>query len=51
MKPLGLSSNGLSKALGIPQNRVSEIVRGRRGMGRKGTLGSTDSGCNVHDTR
>ena len=32
MKPYGLSANGLSKALGIPQNRVSEIVRGRRGI-------------------
>ncbi len=32
MKPFGLSANGLSKALGIPQNRVSEIVRGRRGI-------------------
>lgn len=32
MEPYGLSANGLSKALGIPQNRVSEIVRGRRGI-------------------
>ena len=32
MKPFGLSANGLSKALAIPQNRVSEIVRGRRGI-------------------
>ena len=32
MKPFGLSANGLSKALGIPQNRVSDIVRGRRGI-------------------
>ena len=32
IKPFGLSANGLSKALGIPQNRVSDIVRGRRGI-------------------
>ena len=32
MKPFGLSANGLSKALGIPQNRVSDTVRGRRGI-------------------
>ncbi len=32
MKPFGLSANGLSKALGIPQNRISDIVRGRRGI-------------------
>ena len=32
MKPFGLSANGLSKVLGIPQNRVSDIVRGRRGI-------------------
>ena len=32
MKPFGLSTNGLSKVLGIPQNRVSDIVRGRRGI-------------------
>lgn len=32
MKPYELSANGLSKALGIPQNRISDIVRGRRGI-------------------
>ena len=32
MKPLGLSANMLSNALGIPQNRISEIVRGRRSI-------------------
>ena len=31
MKPFGLSQNALAKALGIPQNRISEIVSGRRG--------------------
>jgi addiction module HigA family antidote len=30
MKPLGLSANGLGRALGIPGNRISDIVRGRR---------------------
>ena len=32
MEPYDLSANGLSKALGIPQNRISDIVRGRRGI-------------------
>jgi addiction module HigA family antidote len=32
MEPYKLSANGLAKALGIPQNRISDIVRGRRGI-------------------
>ncbi len=32
MEPYRLSANGLAKRLGIPQNRVSDIVRGRRGI-------------------
>ncbi len=32
MAPHGLSANGLARRLGIPQNRVSDIVRGRRGI-------------------
>lgn len=32
MKPYKLSANGLAKALGIPQNRISDIVRGQRGV-------------------
>ena len=32
MKPFKLSANGLSEALGVPQNRISDIVRGRRGI-------------------
>ncbi len=32
MEPYELSANGLSKALGIPQNRINDIVRGRRGI-------------------
>ncbi len=31
MEPLDLSANGLAEALGVPQNRISDIVRGRRG--------------------
>lgn len=30
MEPLGLSANGLAEALGVPQNRISEIARERR---------------------
>jgi len=32
MRPAGISSNSLAAALRIPQNRVSEIVRGRRSI-------------------
>ena len=32
MEPYKLSANGLAKLLGIPQNRISDIVRGRRGI-------------------
>lgn len=32
MRPLGLSANALAKALDVPVTRVSEIVRGRRGI-------------------
>jgi addiction module HigA family antidote len=32
MEPFGLSQNALARALGIPQNRISEIVSGRRGV-------------------
>jgi antitoxin HigA-1 len=30
MRPLGLSASRLAAAIGVPQNRISEIVRGRR---------------------
>ena len=30
MKPLGLTANGLGRAIGVPGNRISDIVRGRR---------------------
>jgi antitoxin HigA-1 len=32
LKPLGMSQNALAKALGVPADRISEIVRGRRGI-------------------
>lgn len=31
-KPAALSANALAKALGVPVTRISEIVRGRRGI-------------------
>ena len=32
LKPLGLSQNALAKRIGVPSNRVSELVRARRGI-------------------
>jgi len=32
MAPFGLSANVLGKMLGVPHNRISDIVRGRRGV-------------------
>jgi len=32
LKPLGLSQYRLAKALGIPESRVSEVVRGTRAV-------------------
>ncbi|MEQ8194940.1 MAG: HigA family addiction module antitoxin [Rhodospirillales bacterium] len=32
MVPLGLSANKLGEILGVPANRISEIIRGRRSM-------------------
>lgn len=32
LKPSGLSANALAKSLGVPVTRVSEIIRGRRGV-------------------
>lgn len=32
LKPLGLSANALAKQIGVPGNRVSTIVAGRRGI-------------------
>ena len=32
MKPFELSQNALAKALKIPQNRISDIISGKRGV-------------------
>ncbi|MDR2428326.1 MAG: HigA family addiction module antidote protein [Candidatus Margulisbacteria bacterium] len=32
IKPFGLSQNNLAKALGIPQNRISNIINGKCGV-------------------
>jgi addiction module HigA family antidote len=32
LKPLDLSQNQLAQALGVPANRINEIIRGRRGI-------------------
>lgn len=38
MKPLGLSSNALAKAVGVTPARINEIVRGRRGISAETAL-------------
>ena len=32
LKPLEMSQNALAKAIGVPADRISEIIRGRRGI-------------------
>jgi addiction module HigA family antidote len=32
IEPLNLNANKLAKIIGVPQNRISEICRGRRGI-------------------
>ena len=32
LEPFGLSQNSLAQAIGVPQNRISEIVSGNRGV-------------------
>ena len=32
LEPLGLSQNQLATAIGVPANRINDIVRGRRGI-------------------
>ena len=32
LKPLNISQNALAKVLGIPQNRLSDIINGKRGV-------------------
>lgn len=30
LEPLGMSQNALAQAIGVPSNRINELVRGRR---------------------
>lgn len=32
LEPLGMSQNALAQAIGVPSNRINELVRGRRGI-------------------
>jgi len=32
LEPMNISQNALAKALGIPQNRLSDIINGKRGV-------------------
>ena len=32
LEPMSISQNALAKALGIPQNRLSDIINGKRGV-------------------
>lgn len=32
LEPLHLSQNALAQAIGVPANRINEIIRGRRGI-------------------
>jgi antitoxin HigA-1 len=32
LKPMNISQNALAKALGVPQNRISDIINGKRGI-------------------
>ncbi|MBM4285268.1 MAG: HigA family addiction module antidote protein [Deltaproteobacteria bacterium] len=32
LKAMGLSANALAKSLGVPTNRITEIIRGKRGI-------------------
>ena len=32
LQPMNISQNCLAKALGIPQNRISDIINGKRGI-------------------
>lgn len=38
MRPLGLSANALARKLGVPVTRISEILRGRRGVSADSAL-------------
>ena len=32
LEPMGISQSALARALGIPQNRLSDIINGKRGV-------------------
>ncbi|MCL2801475.1 MAG: HigA family addiction module antitoxin [Treponema sp.] len=32
LEPMNISQSGLARALGIPQNRLSDIINGKRGI-------------------
>jgi addiction module HigA family antidote len=32
LEPLNISQNAIAKAIGIPQNRISDIINGKRGI-------------------
>lgn len=32
LEPLDMSQNALAQAIGVPSNRINELVRGRRGV-------------------
>ena len=32
LEPLAISQNALAQAIGVPANRINEIIRGRRGI-------------------
>ncbi len=32
LEPLGLSQNALAQAIGVPSNRINDLVRSRRGI-------------------
>ena len=32
LEPMNISQNSLARALGIPQNRISDIINGKRGV-------------------
>ena len=32
LEPMGISQSALARALGVPQNRLSDIIKGKRGV-------------------
>ena len=40
LRPSGMSANALAQAIEVPANRISELLRGRRGM-------SADTACRL----